>query len=350
MKISFVLILTIISAGAFAQLCPGGGLDFVDAVTFNPGWIYGCNTGTSCNGGVNFDNRISCQPTTAMEACAPPPSCGSIPNNASNVWFKFYPTGPTALISCFQNTSLVIGIQAFSGGPGCGGLTQIGCALSSGPSSGVSLPLSGLLPGQYYYFRIFGSAGPVSQRTGLYCFCGTSGLSNTLLPIVISGFAGTTSDNRTELSWTTAMEYNSSYFLIEESSDGKTFTTAGKVYAAINSSFTRAYSISLPLATGPAYYRLKMIAADETFSYSSVIKLVPDKAHQFRAFFNTTRKELSITETRPERVLIYAIEGRLLKNLQTTAGTNLVPLAELPTGIYLLRREVSQAVQQFVVR
>ncbi len=140
------------------------------------------------------------------------------------------------------------------------------------------------------------------------------------------------------------------YFLIEESSDGKTFTTAGKVFASINSSFTRAYSISLPLATGPAYYRLKMIAADEKFGYSSVIKLVPDKTHQFRAFFNTTRKELSITETRPERVLIYSIEGRLLKNLQTTDGTNLVPLAELATGIYLLQREGGQTVQEFVVR
>src|SRR5690349_8269093 len=114
---------------AMAQLCPGGGVDFNSAVTFDPAWIYGCNTGTSCNGGVSLSNRVACQPTAALDACAPAPSCGNIVTNASNVWFKFYAAGPTALISCFQNSSFVIGIQAFSGGPACGSLTELGCAL-----------------------------------------------------------------------------------------------------------------------------------------------------------------------------------------------------------------------------
>ncbi|MES1226528.1 MAG: hypothetical protein ABUT20_64230, partial [Bacteroidota bacterium] len=97
---------------AKSQVCPGGGVNFSSAVTFDPAWIYGCNTGTSCNGGVAFDNRTACEPTAAMDACAPAPSCGNISNDGSDIWFKFYPTGPTATISCFQHTSLVIGVQA----------------------------------------------------------------------------------------------------------------------------------------------------------------------------------------------------------------------------------------------
>jgi len=138
-----------------------------------------------------------------MDACAPAPSCGNVPNNASDIWFKFYASSATAHISCFQNTSLVIGVQAFSGGPVCGSLSEIGCALAGGPSSGVQLNLSGLSPGVLYYFRIFGSANPVSQRTGLYCFCGSTGLGIFLiLPVRLTDFSGLSTANKINISWT----------------------------------------------------------------------------------------------------------------------------------------------------
>src|ERR1043165_9332316 len=99
-----------------AQLCPGGGVSFNNAIMFDPAWIYGCNTGSSCNGGVNFDNRFSCEPSITMDACAAQPSCALPAQNASDIWFKFYPSFANVTISCIQNTSMVIGIQAFSGG------------------------------------------------------------------------------------------------------------------------------------------------------------------------------------------------------------------------------------------
>jgi hypothetical protein len=40
-------------------LCPGGGVNFSSAVMFQPSWIQGCLTGTSCNGGTEMDNRSS---------------------------------------------------------------------------------------------------------------------------------------------------------------------------------------------------------------------------------------------------------------------------------------------------
>ncbi len=46
-------------------------------------------------------------------------------NSASNVWFTCFATSPTALILCFQNTSLVLGVQAFRGGALCGSLTRL---------------------------------------------------------------------------------------------------------------------------------------------------------------------------------------------------------------------------------
>ncbi len=93
-----------ISLMAEAQLCPGGGTDFSNAVTFDPSWIYGCNTGTSCNGGVHFDNRINAVSPQhllirvrrllhALLYQIPPRIYGS----------DFYPSATTVTLRSFQN-------------------------------------------------------------------------------------------------------------------------------------------------------------------------------------------------------------------------------------------------------
>src|SRR5882724_7462033 len=179
-----------------------------------------------------------------MYACAPAPSCGTSSQNASNIWFKFLPTSATATISCFQNSSFVIGVQAFSGGPSCGSLTQIGCSLAGGPSSGVQLNLSGLTPGTLYYFRIFGDANPVSQRSGIYCFCGTTGLSSIALPAVLSGFHGREAGRSIELEWSLSTENSQESFAIERGTDGISFLPIGQVPGVSTPSSPQQYSFT----------------------------------------------------------------------------------------------------------
>jgi hypothetical protein len=242
-----------------AQVCPGGGVNFSSAVMFDPAWIYGCNTGTSCNGGVAFDNRASCQPTTALDACAPAPSCGTAGNNGSNIWFKFLPLSSTATISCFQNTSLVLGIQAFKGVLTCGSLTEIGCAISGGPSSGVQLNLSGLIPGQLYYYRIFGSSGPPSQRTGLYCFCGTTGITDVLLPVFLMDFTVSSPGDKVNLEWKVTGDASNKQFEIERSSDGSNFISIASINGYASTAASQTYQYTDGSATpGLNFYRLKI--------------------------------------------------------------------------------------------
>lgn len=54
-----LLIFTIILS--LAQLCPATNSTFSTAVLFDPNWILGCNSGTSCVGGTTFDNRTACE-------------------------------------------------------------------------------------------------------------------------------------------------------------------------------------------------------------------------------------------------------------------------------------------------
>ncbi len=351
MKRAF-LILCIVVLRIFpssAQLCPGGGADFLTAVTFDPAWIYGCNTGTSCNGGVALDNRIACLPITLLDVCAPAPSCGTA-NNASNAWFKFFAISSTANISCFQNTSFVIGIQAFSGGPLCGTLTQIGCALAGGPSSGVQLSLTGLTPGQLYYFRIFGSATPVSQRTGLYCFCGTTGLSNTVLPIITTDFKAVATTGNVELSWNTVYEKSNSSIELEHSADAKNFTTIARMNGDGMLAIQRAYSYTdINAVKGNNYYRLKQVTADGKYSYSAVVMIKVDIAKPFTAYTDLPSRQLRINVSTNTTLTIYNAAGILQQTIHLLPGAHSISTAQMARGIYFLRTAGDATVKKVYV-
>lgn len=326
-----------------AQVCPGGGLNFSVAVPFDPAWIYGCNTGTSCNGGVAFDNRISCQPTTSLDACAPAPSCGTIGWNASNVWFTFYASGPTALISCFQNTSLVLGIQAFSGGPACGSLTQLGCAISGGPSSGVQLSLSGLHYGQLYYFRIFGSANPVSQRTGLYCFCGSKGLNDfTILPVNIIKFKATAGSEGISISWATPDSLPRN-FDAERSGDGIQFST---IHASIERNGNSYAVIDRNASAGVVFYRIRQVYPDGRVDYSPVITVKSFTTRSFAVMGNIVdNKMIRISATASTQVDILDMMGRWVGSLYLKAGSGNYALPSLKKGMYLLQERKGRPLE-----
>jgi len=334
----------------FAQMCPGGGVDFSSAVSFDPSWIYGCNTGTSCNGGTAFDNRTACLPVTAMDACAPAPSCGVVSHNASNVWFKFYASSSTAVISCFQNTSLVLGLQAFKGGPLCGSLTELGCALSSGPSSGVQLHLTGLSPGILYYFRIFGSATPVSQRTGLYCFCGSTGLGNYLiLPAVISQFTANAAPDKIAIEWTVSNNNSQQNFEIQRSDNGNSFTRVAN-FAGDETMLSKTYRyIDESPAKGINYYRLKIVYPGDHIEYSKTISANTDQRNDFSVLANPATRQLQVTVSQTETIKLLNISGQVVTTLHLAAGTTFVSTAPFAEGVYVLQTMSGSKAQKFYV-
>ena len=346
-----ILLLLFLLAGAAssAQVCPGGGTNFGSAVSFDPAWIYGCNTGTSCNGGVAFDNRASCEPTTSLDACAPPPSCGNISGNGSDIWFTFYAAGPTALISCFQNTSLVLGIQAFNGNSTCGSLTEMGCAIAGGPSSGVQLHLAGLAAGKLYYFRIFGSSTPPSQRTGLYCFCGSTGLGTFLiLPVVISGLAAQQVDNGVSVHWLASSSNRHSSFDIERSTDAINFTAIGRLPIIAVADHQYAYTDPLPV-NGVNYYRIKNVYANGNYDYSATTAVKINSGVDFSIPGYTVNGVLQVTTPHPTVLLLSDIRGKTIRRISVPAGKNCISTGQLISGIYLLQSADGGAAQKFFV-
>lgn len=318
-----------------AQMCPGGGTDFTNAVTFDPAWIYGCNTGTSCNGGVHFDNRIACEPTTAITSCAPAPSCVTLSNTSSDIWFKFYAAAETVTIKGFQNTSFVLGVQAFSGGSTCGTLTDIGCATASGPSSGVTLTLSGLTVGEIYYYRVFGSAGPVSQRSGLYCFCGTTGLQNYVLPSVLNKFTGINKDEYNQLNWTILPEADIVSVEVQKSIDGIHFFSLKTIETVnvANNYFYQDHSTG----NNTVYYRIKLVDGNGKGTYSSALTLKYKSKTGISVISNMPGKPVEIQASVPAVLKLYNASGHYIRSYSLTSGKNIIETKMLSSGIYFMQ-------------
>ncbi len=94
------------------------------------------------------------------------------------------------------------------------------------------------------------------------------------LPVVLTALQGTYANGTAKLNWGTQQESNSSYFEVERSNDGTSFSSIGRVSAAGNSSRELSYKFDdIKVNAGMNYYRLKMVDKDGSFAYSNTIVL-----------------------------------------------------------------------------
>jgi hypothetical protein len=74
------------------------------------------------------------------------------------------------------------------------------------------------------------------------------------------------------LNWTTLSENNNATFIIEKSSDGKRFISAGQIKGAGISNKIKDYNfLDAQSSVGSVHYRIKQIDNDGTFTYSPMV-------------------------------------------------------------------------------
>ncbi|QHL88609.1 DUF11 domain-containing protein [Nibribacter ruber] len=167
------------------------------------------------------------------------------------------------------------------------------------------------------------------------------------LPVTLVNFNGKAVANGVQLTWTTATEINNEKFLVERSTNGKTFQTVGEVKGAGNSSQVRNYGfLDTNSPAGTIYYRLKQVDFDGKFEHSKVIsvktKTEATKAVKLNAYPNPTtgvvNLDLSSLNNSTVTILVYSMDGRLVKTTQVQGGGNQqVDLGSLAVGTYLLK-------------
>lgn len=123
-----------------------------------------------------------------------------------------------------------------------------------------------------YNNRIYfaGSSGPNGSRNFLLSSIQNDG---SPLPLVLSQFYAQKQTSKVVLQWQTTSEENVKQFVVERSSDGKTYKAIGTVAAAGNSSLVQKYSFAdgTPFMAANNYYRLLMQDADGNSKYSKIL-------------------------------------------------------------------------------
>lgn len=176
-------------------------------------------------------------------------------------------------------------------------------------------------------------------------------LTTSALPLHLISFMGEVVGNNDILYWTTANEINTSSFIIEQSADGNRFTTAGQVESALNSSVKGTYTFKQnSLLNSGGFYRLKMVDADNAFSYSPVIRLKHEDAKGLTIIYKNADKSVTITNESNAACnwQLYSINGSLIRHgTSSTTSVNL-GLSNIVNGIYVIictSKDVTQSLK-----
>lgn len=139
-----------------------------------------------------------------------------------------------------------------------------------------------------------------------FALANSSGGSNPL-PVELLTFDAKPNGNVVDVTWKTASEINSDYFMVQHSKDGLTFYDVEKVNAAGNSSSPRNYySVDYEPYDNISYYRLKQVDNDGKTTFSNVVAVKFNNPDLISVYPNPTIGpfNVSIKAEKGEEVLI----------------------------------------------
>lgn len=180
------------------------------------------------------------------------------------------------------------------------------------------------------------------------------------LPVTLLSFQGKATSSGIELTWTTASEKNNDRFDVQRSTDGKEFSTIGKVKGAGNSLTPLSYSFTdnAP-AKGINYYRLQQVDTNGTSEFSNTIaheNIGTSATSSITVYPNpVTGNNISIILNQNSlnsdkvEVIISDINGRKVLERHLTATQNELQLSldqlKISKGLYLIRVQGKQFIQ-----
>ena len=165
--------------------------------------------------------------------------------------------------------------------------------------------------------------------------------TSSVLPVKLQAFTVAVKDGKHELRWTTAAEQSAAQFEVEYSSNGAAFQTIGTV-PATNSNRSVSYQFSYAIPAGDhAFYRLKILDANRTATYSSIVnmELSDDNAVQITPTL-VRNGQLTIHLAKAFTGLqILDVNGHVVRNkaLDGSMGIIYADMSGLPKGIYVVK-------------
>jgi hypothetical protein len=168
-------------------------------------------------------------------------------------------------------------------------------------------------------------------------------LDCTVLPMELIHLEASWEGEKVLVSWITATEQNTDYFIVERSTDGRLFEAVGALPAQGNSQQTISYQLVDPdPSAGTSYYRLIQTDLDGTISVSHVVELRNTSAGRSELPFpNPAQDELWVPLTAGhsiDRIALYDLQGHELRSTVVLRSDRIkrVDLRDLPDGPYMV--------------
>lgn len=171
------------------------------------------------------------------------------------------------------------------------------------------------------------------------------------LPITLTNFYGQKQMDKVVLQWQTSMEEDVKQFIIERSSDGKTYKSIGQVAAVGNSNTTQHYSFAdqSPFTSANNFYRLLIQDVDGNTKYSKIliIKFGGELTANMQLFPNPVKDILQIQIPSGLNGIISLqiidIGGRVIRNNNFASDGNAlntsIDVSNLQKGLYILKAQ-----------
>jgi hypothetical protein len=187
------------------------------------------------------------------------------------------------------------------------------------------------------------------QTDGSYTISGAIGVDNInavnfrgILPISLVSYNAAIVNNKAILSWRMVSELSSSNFLVEKSSDGINFSTAGTVYSNEDHIGLAEYEFTdVHPYFGNNYYRITLLELLEqerclgvrkvTYAYENTISLYPNPVSGNTINLQT----MAATEGRVGYT-ITDMAGRTYNSGLITDYPQMINIAGLKTGFYII--------------
>ena len=162
------------------------------------------------------------------------------------------------------------------------------------------------------------------------------------LPVELYWFSATLKEKNVLLSWMTASELNNDYFVVQRSTDGRTFKNIGKIDGKGTNAQSSNYQFTdFDPKQGDNYYRLKQVDFDGGSSFSPVehvrfeskasfVKITPNPVTG--DFF-----EVQVPDVEEGIITLYDVFGKkILDQAIERSDRNNISIVGLSNGIYFL--------------
>ncbi|WP_367388999.1 T9SS type A sorting domain-containing protein [Lewinella sp. LCG006] len=162
----------------------------------------------------------------------------------------------------------------------------------------------------------------------------------SILPVEYASIKATPAGNTIEVHWSTVTESGNAYFIVETSTDGRTFTQIGTVAGAGTSSTLQNYLFTdYTPEPGLNYYRLLQVDFDGQEAYSEIVSATYNTGRDYVEIApNPGNGYLSINSSLEDDLIVQILDysGRVINRIDNFTGPYL-DLSNLPDGIYVLQ-------------